>query len=182
LAITKAKKDQLVAQYTDLLERTNGFVIVQQRGMSVKEIDQLRAKVREASGQYIVAKNTLLTKALQSLEWPVPEDLLKGPTAIAFGLDNFPGVAKAVLEFVGEGDRSQKMQVGGGVMTGEILNPAKVETISKLPSLDELRAQLAGLVVSPATGLVSVINAANGQVVNVLQAYLDDRGEGGEAA
>ena len=108
--------------------------------------------------------------------------LLKGPTAIAFGLDNFPGVAKAVLEFVGEGDRSQKMQVGGGVMTGEILNPAKVETISKLPSLDELRAQLAGLVVSPATGLVSVINAANSQVVNVLQAYLDDRGEGGEAA
>lgn len=182
MAINKAKKDELVAQYVDLLQRTNGFVIVQQRGMSVKEVDQLRAKVRDASGQYMVAKNTLLVKALESLDWPVPGDLLKGPTAIAFGLDNFPGVAKAVLEFVDEGDRVQKMQVGGGVMTGEILDPRKVETISKLPSLDELRAQLAGLIVAPATGLVSVVNAANSQLVNVIQAYLDDRGEGGEAA
>jgi large subunit ribosomal protein L10 len=182
LAITKKRKQEMVDQYVELLERTNGFVIIEYKGMSVNNIDLLRAKIREAEGQYLVAKNTLFTRALQQLDWPVPDNLLKGPTAVAFGLSNFPAVAKAVLEFTSEGDRGEKVWITGGVMTGEILNVNKVEAISKLPSLDEMRSQLAGLIVAPATGLVTVLNAANSQLVNVLQAYLDDKGQGDEAA
>lgn len=178
MAITKARKDELVAQYIDLLDRTNGFIIIEFKGMVVGQVDDLRKKVREAEGQYLVAKNTLFTKALQQKGWPVPDDLLKGPTAIAFGLDNLPGVAKAVLDHSGTPELAEKMGIKGGVMTGEVFGASKVEAISKLPTLDELRAQLAGLIVQPATGLVSVINTANGQIVNVIQAYLDDRGEG----
>jgi len=96
--------------------------------------------------------------------WPVPNDLLTGPVAVAFGLDNMPGVAKAVLDFTTNKEREDRIQVTGGIMTGEILNAKRVEMISKLPTLDEIRAQLAGLIVAPATGLVSVINAANGQM------------------
>lgn len=178
MPLTRARKEELVGQYVELLDRTNGFIVVQHRGMTVKETEGLRAKIREAEGAYAVTKNTLFTKALQQQGWPVPDDLLKGPTAVAFGLDNMPGVAKAVLDYTK--DLAEKVEVTGGVMTGEILNAAKVEAVSKLPTLDELRAQLAGLVVSPATGLVTVLNAANSQIVNVIQAYLDDRNGGGD--
>lgn len=180
MAITRARKEELVAQYVDLLERSNGFIIVQHKGMTVKETETLRLKVREADGLYAVTKNTLFAKALEQQEWPVPVDLLKGPTGVAFGLDNMPGVAKAMLEYTK--DLEQKIGVTGGVMTGDILNPAKVEAVSKLPTLDELRAQLAGLIVQPATGIASVINAANGQIVNVIQALLDKENEGEDAA
>lgn len=176
MAITKQRKDELVAQYTEMLQQSNGFVIINFAGMPVSQVNDLRSAVRKADGQYMVTKNTLLIKALESAGWPVPEDLLAGPTAVAFGLNNFPGVAKAVLDFVGDKD-AQKISVRGGVMGADVLNPQKVEAISKLPTLDELRAQLAGLVVAPAQGIVSVIQAANSQVVNVIQAYLDDRQE-----
>jgi len=181
LAISKERKQALVAQYSTLLEQTNGFVIVEYRGLSVPETDILRAQVREAGGLYIVAKNTLFTKALQDRGWPIPDDLLQGPVAVAFGMDNLPGVAKAVLEFTADKTREGKIGVTGGVMTGQILDAKKVSAVSMLPSLDEMRAQLIGLIVAPATGIVSVINAANGQIVNVIQAYLDEKG-GGEAA
>jgi large subunit ribosomal protein L10 len=183
LAISKERKNELVKQYVDLIGQTNGFVIVQYRGLGVTEIDVLRAQVREAGGRYLVTKNTIFTKALQEIGWPVPDDLLSGPVAVAFGMENLPGVAKAVLDFTGERHVGEKMEVTGGIMTGEILDAAKVKAVSNLPTMDEIRAQLAGLVVAPATGLVSVINAATGQIVNVVQAYLDDREEGdGEAA
>lgn len=183
MAITKERKDELVAQYVDLLEQSTGFVVIQYGGMSVPQIDKLRNAVREAEGYYAVTKNTLFAKALEQLEQDVPTELMQGPTAVAFGLSNFPGVAKAVLDYLKDDKaRGEKIKVLGGKMANEMVDAAGIETISKLPTLDELRAQLAGLVVSPAQGIVSVIQAANSQIVNVLQAYLDDRGEGGEDA
>lgn len=174
MAISKARKDELVAQYSDLLDKSNGFVIIKFSGLGVVQVDGLRKAIMGAEGKYLVAKNTLFTKALQQRGWAVPDDLLTGPTAVAFGMENFPGVAKAVLDYSGQKEFEEKLGVKGGVMGESILNPQKVEAISKLPSLDELRAQLAGLVVAPAQGLVNVIYAATGQVVNVVQAYLDD--------
>ncbi|GAB4514328.1 MAG: 50S ribosomal protein L10 [Anaerolineae bacterium] len=181
MALTKERKNELVAQYVELLDRTNGFIIVQHKGMTVKETEALRGKIREANGKYAITKNTLLVKALEERGWPVPDDLLKGPTAVAFGLDNLPGVAKAVLDYTKT--LAEKVSVSGGVMTGQIIAADKVEAVSNLPTLDEIRAQLAGLIVAPATGLVTVLNAANSQIVNVIQAYLDDREKGsGDAA
>lgn len=177
LAISKARRAELVESYIDLLNNTSGFVIIQYAGMATGDIDRLRGKIREANGKYVVAKNTLLTKALQECGWPIPDDMLKGPTAIAFGMENLPGIAKAVVEFTSDKD-AQKFAVKGGVMSGEIFKADKVDAISKLPTLDEIRAQLAGLIVAPATGIVSVLQAANSQIVNVLQAYEDKSKEG----
>jgi large subunit ribosomal protein L10 len=170
LPITKERKHELVSEYVDLLKQNTGFVIVQVAGMPVTEIDALREAVRKANGRYLVAKNTLLTKALEQAGWPVPESHLTGPTAIIFGMDNFPGVTKAVMEFVKD---KEKVGVKGGVMGTDVLNASGVETISNLPTLDELRAQIAGIIVAPAQGLVNVLHAATGQIVNVLQAYED---------
>lgn len=176
MALTKERKDKLVAHYVELLSNTSGFVVVQAVGLSVKEVDGLRAAVRKANGKYIVAKNTLLAKALEQIGLPVPANLLKGPNGIAFGMEDFPGVAKAILEYAGDTVRAEKMKVVGGQMGANILTGPQVDTISKLPSLEEMRAQLIGLFVAPATGIVSVLQAANGGVVNVLHAYLEDKG------
>ncbi len=180
LALTKERKDELVQSYVETLNNSNGFIIIQFAGMPTPVINGLRAKIRESNGQYAVTKNTLLTKALQETGWPVPDDYLKGPTAIAFGMDNLPGVAKAVLEYLGTQD-AERISVKGGVMGTDVFDAKRVDAISKLPTLEELRAQIAGLVVSPATGLVSVLQAANSQLVNVLQAYEDKLKEGDAA-
>lgn len=180
MPITKQRKDELVAQYVEMLDQSDGFVIIQFAGLKVSEVDQLRDEIRKADGGYLVAKNTLFTKALQQRDWPVPDDLLKGPTAVAFGMKNMPAVAKVVLDFTTKKEMEARTAVKGGVMTGDILSARQVDAVSKLPTMDEIRAQLAGLIVSPAQGLVNVLYSATGQVVNVLQAYLDK--EDGDAA
>ncbi len=177
MPISKERKGELVASYVDMLNDCDGFVIVKTQGLSVPQVQGLRNTIREQNGQYLVAKNTLMRKALQTADWIVPEDLLVGPVAIVFGRDNMPGVCKALLNHIDAEDFEEKMQVTGGVMTGELLDAQQVEAISRLPTLDELRAQLAGLAVSPAQGLVNALHQATGGVVNVLQAYLDDQEE-----
>ncbi len=160
-----------------MLKECDGFVTVKTQGLSVPQVQSLRNVVREQNGRYIVAKNTLMRRALEEAGWSVPSDLLVGPVAIIFGRDNMPGVAKALLGHIEEENFDENMQVTGGVMSGEILDAAAVDAISKLPTLDELRAQLAGMVVSPAQGVVNALQQATGGVVNVLQAYLDKQEE-----
>lgn len=177
MPISRERKSELVSDYVDMLNECDGFIIVQTQSLSVSQIQGLRNTIREQNGQYIVAKNTLMRKALEAANWIVPDDLLVGPIAIIFGRDNMPGVSKALLKHIEDQDFAEKMQVTGGVMTGDLLDAQKVDAISKLPTLDELRAQLAGLVISPASGVVNVLHQATGGVVNVLQAYLDKNEE-----
>lgn len=178
MPITKARKDELVTEFKELLEQSDGFTIVATRGMSVKRIESLRRKVMEAGGRYVVAKNTLLIKALEMSGWTVPSELLVGPTAIIFGKDNFPGVAKAVLSFIDtEKIDENLLKVTGGVMAGtNVLDAAGMKAVSELPTLPELQAQILGLIVMPATNIVSVLDAADAGVVNVLQSWLDEKG------
>ncbi len=180
MPISRARKEELVAKYVELLNESNGFIIVQTQGLTVTQIQGLRNTVRKEDGLYVVAKNTLIRKALEQADWVIPEDLLQGPVAVIFGRENMPGVSKALLKHIDDEDFGEKMEVTGGVMTGDILNAAQVDAVSKLPTLDELRAQLAGLVISPAQGVVNVLYQATGGVVNVLQAYLDKNDEGGD--
>ena len=182
MPISRERKGELVASYVDMLNDCDGFIIVKTQGLSVSQIQGLRNTIREQNGQYIVAKNTLMRRALETANWVVPDDLLVGPVAIIFGRDNMPGVSKALLKHIEDQDFDEKMQVTGGVMTGDLLDAQKVDALSKLPTLDELRAQLAGLVISPAQGVVNVLHQATGGVVNVLQAYLDKHEEGADAS
>lgn len=177
MPISRARKGELVSNYVDMLNDCDGFIIVKTQGLSVSQIQGLRNTVREQNGQYIVAKNTLMRKALETADWIVPGDLLVGPIAIIFGRDNLPGVSKALLKHIEDQEFAEKMQVTGGIMSGDLLDAQQVDALSKLPTLDELRAQLAGLVISPAQGVVNVLHQATGGVVNVLQAYLDKNEE-----
>lgn len=177
MPVSRARKEELVASYVDILNECDGLVIVHTSGLSVAQVQGLRAAVREQNGQYLVAKNTLMRKALEDAGWIVPEDLLEGPVAIIFGRDNMPGVTKAALKHMEENGFEEKMRVTGGIMSGDVLNPGQVEAVSNLPTLDELRAQIAGLMLSPAQGIVNALHQATGGIVNVLQAHLDKQEE-----
>ncbi len=181
MPVSRARKEELVASYVDILNECDGLVFVHTSGLSVAQIQDLRATVREHNGQYLVAKNTLMRKALENAGWIVPEDLLEGPVAIIFGRDNMPGVTKAALKHMKENGFEEKMRVTGGIMTGDVLNPGQVEAVSNLPTLDELRAQIAGLMLSPAQGIVNALQQATGGIVNVLQAHLDKQEEASSA-
>lgn len=182
MAITRERKEELVAEYSDLLSRSDGFIVTEYRGLSVAKLDDLRGALRESSGVYTVTKNTLFRIALEQNGWPVPDALLEGPTAVAFGNGNLPGVAKAVRTYVK--DNADLFIIKGGVMSGSLFSAKDVEAIADLPTMDELRAQLAGLIVTPASQLAGLLQSATSQVVNVIQAYLDENGAGseGEAA
>jgi large subunit ribosomal protein L10 len=175
LAITRERKEELVAHYSQMLAGTDGFIVTEYRGLNVAKLSDLRQRLSEATGSFSVTKNTLFSLALEQSGWPVPEDLLVGPTGVAFGNGNLPQVAKTIQGFAK--DNAEIFIIKGGVMAGNIFAPKDIEILASLPSMDELHAQLAGLVVQPASQLAGLLNAATGQVVNVLQAYLQEKGE-----
>jgi large subunit ribosomal protein L10 len=182
LAISRERKEELVGIYGELLRGTDGFIITENRGLNVDKMDDLRDKLRAVSGTYAVTKNTLFMIALRENGWVVPEELLAGPVAIAFGNGNLPAVAKVVQGYLK--DNSEFFAVKGGVIANSVFQGQDLETISSLPTMEEIRAQLAGLIVQPAAQLAGILQAATSQVVNVIQAYLDDKNppQAGEAA
>lgn len=91
MAITRERKEELVADYTQRLAKTDGFIVTAYRGLSVAQVNTLRAKLRDASGTYAITKNTLFAIALRENGWPIPDSLLEGPTAVVFGNGNLPG-------------------------------------------------------------------------------------------
>jgi len=167
VAITRERKEDLLAQYTDILERSAGFIVTEYRGMKMDALHQIRNTLREKDASYVVTKNRLLKIALENLGYPVPDELLNGPVAVGFAYSDLPGMVKALLDKKKETDL---LILKGGMIGQQVLGEADLEVISSLPTLDELRAQLAGLLVQPAQGLVNVLHAPPQNLVNVLHA------------
>ncbi len=179
MAISKARKDELVAQYMELIERSRAIYITEYTGMNVKTMDELRNKVYEVDGEYHVTKNTLLKYALESSDMPVPEELLVGQVATGFALGEAPALAKALADFA---DSNDTLTLRGGVMGSNLLSAAEVEALAKLPSLEQLRAQIIGLISAPAQNIVSVVASGMRQIVNVIDAYAKSEDDAAEAA
>jgi len=176
LAISRERKEQLVAEYADMLSRSQGVVITEFRGMKDKQFKTVRHAVHEASGVYRVTKNSLLKRALEASGYPVP-DLAGAALGIGFCFDNVPGVAKVLTDYA---KNSEGMIIRGGLMDGQILDAEALKAIANLPPLETLRAQLLGLLDAPAANLVGALQAGIGQVVNVIDAYAR-KGEGAAA-
>ncbi|GAB4572366.1 MAG: 50S ribosomal protein L10 [Anaerolineae bacterium] len=168
MPISRSRKEELVAQYVELLKESQGVVITENRGMTMSQFNEVRAKLRDLNSTLVVTKNTLLRLALQEVGLPVPEELLKGPVVVAFAREDVGATAKAVLEFK---KNVEVFQVKGALVGGELYDEKGVDALSKLPTLEELHAQLVGLIIAPAAGLVNVINGGATQVLNVIAAY-----------
>jgi large subunit ribosomal protein L10 len=168
LAISKARKDELVAQYGELIGQSKAIFMADYTGMSVKGMEALRHKIREADGAFHVTKKTLLKYALEQADRPVPEELMDGQLAAGFALDQVPTLAKVLVDFAKSEDT---LALKGGIYGNDILSYDQVKALAELPSLPELRAQILGLISTPAQNIVSVVASGVRQVVNVIDAY-----------
>jgi large subunit ribosomal protein L10 len=167
LAINKERKQELVAQYVELLQRTEGLVITEYRGMTMGNLDELRRKLREQNAQFTITKNTLFKIALREVGMIVPDDLLSGPVATVFAFQDLPSAVKTLLEFASE---QELLVVKGGILGETIISPAELKPLSELPPMDVLRAQMAGMVTMPLASFMSLLEEPSRQVVGVLRA------------
>jgi large subunit ribosomal protein L10 len=179
LAISKERKDTLVSQYKELIEQSSAIFLTEYGGMTVKELQALRAKVREVDGKYFITKNTLLKLALEESNIPAPSELLIGPVATGFAMGEVPSMAKALVSFAKDED---DLTIKGGILNLKFLSQKDVEALAELPPLDQLRAQIIGLIDGPARGIVSTLSSGVRQVVNVVDAYARSEEAEAEAA
>ncbi|MCZ6604978.1 MAG: 50S ribosomal protein L10 [Alphaproteobacteria bacterium] len=170
----RAKKEELVASLKQTFDDAALVVVTHQTGLSVAESTELRVKMREAGASFKVAKNRLVKLALVGTPYEGLADLFIGPTAIATSPD--PVAAAKVVDGFAKGN--DKLTIIGGAMGKDVLEIAQIKALAQLPSLDELRAKLAGLVKTPATNIAVVLQAPAGQLARVFSAY----SEKGEAA
>jgi large subunit ribosomal protein L10 len=170
LAISKERKQELLQVYADLIQRCEGMILVEYRGLNMKGMGPLRTRVRDAAGELHVVKNTLAEKALKTAGRNAPPELFTQTTAIGFAFSDVPGVAKALTTYAKE---NEFVKVKGGLLGDRILTVKDIEALADLPPLPVVRAQFLGLLSAPATRLTGVIAGSVRQVVNVVKAYAD---------
>ena len=168
MALSKQRKQELVETYTELLQRSQGVVWVNNKGLSVSEISALRHRLREAEGVCRVTKNRLTRLALQEAGLPATEETLSGPTLAGFAFGEIPPVAKAIYDFAKENDT---IEIKGGLLGTQLLSAQEVKTLANLPPLPELRAKLLGLLNSPARGIAGTLSSSVRRVVSVVHAF-----------
>ena len=163
----RTEKREFVASLGAVFAETSFVLVAQNKGLTVADVSDLRRKMRDAGATYKVAKNRLATLALEGTRFDGVKPLLKGPTALAWSTDPV-AVAKTAVEFAKTND---KFVVLGGALGTQTLNAEGVKALAELPSLETLRAQLLGLIQTPATRIAGILQAPGGQVARVLSAY-----------
>jgi large subunit ribosomal protein L10 len=169
--VDRTQKQKLVETLQQDLVDTACVVVTHQSGLSVAEVTQLRRQVRGAGASYRVTKNRLARRALAGTPFEPLSPLFTGPTAIAFSRDPV-AAAKVVVEYA---NRNDKLTIVGGGLAGQQIDAAGIRELASLPSLDELRGKLIGLIQAPATRLARVLQAPAAQVARVLAAYAESR-------
>jgi large subunit ribosomal protein L10 len=172
--VDRTEKENLVSSLKDLFEGTNLVVVTQQSGLTVAESTNLRNQMREAGASFKVTKNRLARLALDGTKFAELSSLFTGPTAVATSEDAV-AAAKVAVGFAKDND---KLVIIGGALDGQVLDVDRIKALAALPSLDELRAKLVGMISTPATRIARVLSAPGGQVARVISAY----SEKGEAA
>ena len=167
-----AQNQEMLANIKADLEAAGAVWVVDYRGLTVKEIQQLRRNIREADGQMKVYKNTIMHIALSQADLPTLDDLLAGPSAFVFAGTDVAASAKAIKEFAKD---NENLQIKGGLMDGAAVSAAEVEAIASLPSREVLMAQIAGAISGVARGLATSINGVPRGVAQVVKAVADQK-------
>ena len=163
----KAEKAEVVEELKGVFANAGSLVVAHYTGMTVSQMSDLRARMRAAGCSFKVAKNRLAVRALQGTPVEGISHLFKGPTGIAFSKDPV-AASKVAVAYSKDND---KLVILGGSMGTTILDPNGVKAVAELPSLDELRGKIVGLLLAPATKLAGVIQAPAGQLARVVGAY-----------
>jgi large subunit ribosomal protein L10 len=163
----RAQKAEQVAALKQTFSETQVVVITRNLGMTVAQSTALRNRMREAGASYKVTKNTLTLIALEGTTYAPIGDMLTGPTALATSQDPV-SAAKAAVDFAKTTD---KFEIVGGAMGDTVLDLAGVRALAELPSLDQLRATIIGLIQAPATKIARTINEPGAMLARVIGAY-----------
>ena len=163
----RAEKAQLVTSLQQVFQNTNVVVVCHYAGLTVAQMSALRRQMRQAGASVKVAKNRLAKIALEGTDVASISALMKGPTLIAYSGDPV-AAPKVVSDFA---KTHEKLVILGGAMGKTALDPNGVKALASLPSLDELRARLVGLIQAPATKIAQVVTAPAAKVARVFGAY-----------
>ena len=163
----RSEKEQLVTSLHETLKKAELVVITQQSGLTVAEVTNLRRQMRQAGAGFKVTKNRLARLALEGTKFEGLKSMFTGPTAIAYSADPI-AAAKVAVTYA---NSNAKLKIVGGSMAGQVLDPTGIKTLATLPSLDQLRAKIIGILVTPATRIATVLQAPGSQLARVLKAY-----------
>jgi large subunit ribosomal protein L10 len=165
--VDRAKKEELVIELNGAFANAGLVVVTQQSGLTVAESTDLRQRMRKEDASFRVTKNRLAKLALVGTPYEGIADLFEGPTAIAYS-DDPVAAARVAVNFSKEND---KLVVVGGAMAESRLDESAVKELAALPSLDDLRGKIVGLLNAPATKIAGVLQAPAGQIARVVSAH-----------
>ena len=171
--MNRIQKEEQVAALKQTFEESAIVVATHYSGMTMPEMNDLRTRMLEAGASFKVTKNRLTRLALKDTDFESLTDLMTGPIALAYSTDPV-AAAKTTVNFSKD---NEKLVILGGVFNGEALDVDGVKNLAKLPSLDELRGKIVGMINTPATRIAGVINAPAGQLARVIGAYGAKRDE-----
>jgi large subunit ribosomal protein L10 len=166
-AVDRAQKSETVSTLNQVFSNTGVVVVAHYSGLTVAQMTTLRGRMRDAGASLKVAKNRLVKLALKGTDAEHISDLFQGPTVIAYSNDPV-AAPKVAAEFA---KTNEKFVLLGGAMGKTNLDAKGVEALATMPSLDELRAKLVGMIKTPATRIAGVLQAPAGQLARVLGAY-----------
>ena len=174
--VTLAQKQERVVELKDQLSRTKLAMVSNFRGLTVKEMTTLRRRLQDAGGDYTVAKNTLVRRALQETEgMPAIDNYLEGPTALVLGFNDPVTPVKTILEYFKE--TKKELEIRGGIVEGRVVSTQQLQQIATLPSREEMVAKLMGSMQSPAQGVVITLSGVARNLVYVLESIRKQKEE-----
>ncbi len=158
-------KEETVTDLQNRFASATAAVVTEYKGLTVEDLNVLRRALREVSGEYRVAKNTLVALAIDGTPYLSLKELLSGQNGLVLGYGDIIGLTKIVSRYASENER---FTIKGGVTEGQFLETAGIEELATLPSREALRAQLLGTLSQPATRLVGALSATGGQLARLL--------------
>lgn len=168
MALSKQRKEEVLSQYKNWLSQSQAVFFMEYTGATMKDMEMIRAKVRETGGEFHVVKNTLAKLALTEMGKTIPEGLFENSSAVGFAFSDVPATAKALSEVM---KNVEAIKVKGGFMGAEILAPSQIKVLADLPPLPVVRAKLLGTLQAPAGKLVRTLAEPARQLASVFRAY-----------
>jgi len=170
--VDKLKKEQVVASLQESFANASTIVVTHYKGLTVAEITNLRQSMRKLGADFKVTKNSLTKLALKNTQYEKLSELLVGPVAIAYSTDPI-AAAKGIVEFAND---NEKLVIIGGAVGSEAIDLNRIKTLAKLPSLDQLRSNIIGIINAPATRIACILQAPGSQVARVISAHATKNG------
>ena len=174
--MNRAEKAEFIQSLAAVFADTSFVLVSRNNGLTVADVSDLRRRMRAAGATYRVAKNRLATRAMDGTRFQGVAPLMRGPTALAWAQDPV-AVAKTAVDYA---KGNEKFVILGGALGTQTLDPDGVRALAELPSLETLRAQILGLIQTPATRIAGVLQAPGSQLARVFSAFA--KKEGAEAA